>query len=83
MKKMTICALLAAAVALPAVARAEVDELRIPLGAGGFGFLPLHMMNKHKLIERFSNAAVRGSKAAALACIERGGDASRGTRRGT
>lgn len=28
----------------PLVARAEVSELRIPLGAGGFGFLPLNMM---------------------------------------
>ena len=38
MKKVTFCALLAAAVALPFGARAEVSELKIPLGAGGFGF---------------------------------------------
>jgi NitT/TauT family transport system substrate-binding protein len=57
MKKMAICAVLAAAVALPVAAQAEVDELRIPLGAGGFGFLPLHMMNKHKLIEKHAEKA--------------------------
>jgi NitT/TauT family transport system substrate-binding protein len=35
-------------------ARAEVSELRIPLGAGGFGFLPLLMMQNHKLIEKYA-----------------------------
>jgi NitT/TauT family transport system substrate-binding protein len=43
---------LAAAAALPLGAAAETGELRIPLGAGGFGFLPLHMMKKHNLIEK-------------------------------
>lgn len=57
MKKVTFCALLAAAVALPFGARAEVSELKIPLGAGGFGFLPLHMMNKHGLIEKHAQKA--------------------------
>lgn len=38
----------------PAAARAEISELKIPLGAGGFGFLPLHMMQKFKLIEKFA-----------------------------
>src|ERR1700755_1127817 len=38
----------------PAVARAEVTELKIPLGAGGFGFLPLHMMQKYNLIEKYA-----------------------------
>jgi NitT/TauT family transport system substrate-binding protein len=33
-------------------AKAEVSELRIPLGAGGFGFLPLHIMKKYQLIEK-------------------------------
>jgi NitT/TauT family transport system substrate-binding protein len=42
---------LAALALLPVSAMAEVAELRVPLGAGGFGFLPLHMMKKHKLIE--------------------------------
>ena len=30
----------------PLSARAEVGELKIPLGAGGFGFLPLHVMQR-------------------------------------
>ena len=34
--------------ACASTARAEVSELRVPLGAGGFGFLPLHMM-KHTI----------------------------------
>jgi NitT/TauT family transport system substrate-binding protein len=52
-------ALIAALVlgALPISARAEVSELKIPLGAGGFGFLPLHMMQKHNLIEKFAEEA--------------------------
>jgi NitT/TauT family transport system substrate-binding protein len=33
-------------------AKAEISEMRVPLGAGGFGFLPLHMMKKHGLIEK-------------------------------
>src|ERR1700704_6942195 len=41
----------------PAVARAEVTELKIPLGAGGFGFLPLHMMQKYNLIEKHAEEA--------------------------
>ena len=52
MRKIAICALFAAAAALPLGAQAEVSELHIPLGAGGFGFLPLHMMHKHNLIEK-------------------------------
>jgi NitT/TauT family transport system substrate-binding protein len=40
------------AAALPLGALAETGELRIPLGAGGFGFLPLHMMKTHRLIEK-------------------------------
>ncbi len=49
--------LAAALAAVPIAAQAEVKELRIPLGAGGFGFLPLHMMKEHKLIEKHSAAA--------------------------
>jgi NitT/TauT family transport system substrate-binding protein len=45
---------------MPISASAEVGELRVPLGAGGFGFLPLHMMKKHKLIE--AKAAEGGLK---------------------
>lgn len=42
---------------VPLSASADVSELRIPLGAGGFGFLPLHMMKEHKLIEKHAAAA--------------------------
>ncbi len=54
-----ICSLIFAAMlaAVPMSAQAEVTELRIPMGAGGFGFLPLHMMKEHKLIEKHSAAA--------------------------
>src|ERR1700709_1735455 len=41
----------------PAVAHAEVTELKIPLGAGGFGFLPLNMMQKYNLIEKYAEEA--------------------------
>lgn len=52
-------ALIAAAMvaAAPLAASAEVSELKIPLGAGGFGFLPLHMMQEHGLIEKFAAEA--------------------------
>src|SRR5450432_3111000 len=36
----------------PMVAKAEITEMRVPLGAGGFGFLPLHMMKQYGLIEK-------------------------------
>lgn len=42
---------------MPLSARSEVNEVRIPLGAGGFGFLPLHIMKKHELIEKKAAAA--------------------------
>jgi NitT/TauT family transport system substrate-binding protein len=38
-------------------AAAEVTKLNVPLGAGGFGFLPLHMMRKHQLVEKHAKAA--------------------------
>jgi len=41
----------------PLASRAEVSELKIPLGAGGFGFLPLNMMQKHGLIEKYAAEA--------------------------
>jgi len=51
-------ALVAALLVLGATgARAEVSELRIPLGAGGFGFLPLLLMQNHKLIEKYAAEA--------------------------
>ncbi len=36
---------------------AEVSEVKVPLGAGGFGFLPLHMMKAHNLIEKQAEQA--------------------------
>ena len=44
--------------ALPA--KAEISEMRVPLGAGGFGFLPLHIMKHYGLIEK--KAAEAGLK---------------------
>ena len=38
-------------------AHAEVSEVKVPLGAGGFGFLPLHMMKVHGLIEKHAEQA--------------------------
>ena len=43
---------LAFLIATPLVARAEVDELLIPVGAGGIGFLPLLVMEKQQLVEK-------------------------------
>jgi NitT/TauT family transport system substrate-binding protein len=57
MKRAIAALLLAAIAAMPHAARAEVNELKVPLGAGGFGFLPLHMMQKHALIEKHAAAA--------------------------
>ncbi len=57
---MTISRALVAALLIaiaPAAARGEVNELRIPLGAGGFGFLPLNMMQKYNLIEKCAEEA--------------------------
>jgi NitT/TauT family transport system substrate-binding protein len=34
--------------------RAETNELRIPMGAGGVGFLPLLVMQKYRLIEKYA-----------------------------
>jgi NitT/TauT family transport system substrate-binding protein len=55
--KKTIAALSLALALLPVSARAETSELRVPLGAGGFGFLPLHMMKHYGLIEKKAEAA--------------------------
>lgn len=39
---------------LATLARAEVNEIRIPMGAGGVGFLPLLVMQKYRLIEKYA-----------------------------
>jgi NitT/TauT family transport system substrate-binding protein len=38
-------------------AHAEVSEVKVPLGAGGFGFLPLHIMKANNLIEKQAEKA--------------------------
>ena len=61
MKKIIAClAIGAMALASASLARAEVTELRVPLCAGGFGFLPLHVMKKYQLVEK--EAAKAGLK---------------------
>jgi NitT/TauT family transport system substrate-binding protein len=44
---------------IAALGRAEVNEIRIPTGAGGVGFLPLLVMEKNHLIEKHANVKVR------------------------
>ncbi len=53
----TFVPLFAAFALLPALAHGEVAEVTIPKGAGGFGFLPLQVMEKHQLIEKHAKAA--------------------------
>ena len=52
MNRLAAILALGAIALMPLSARAEVSELKVPLGAGGFGFLPLHMMKKYELIEK-------------------------------
>ncbi|HEX7043665.1 MAG TPA: ABC transporter substrate-binding protein [Burkholderiales bacterium] len=54
--------LLAAVVGIAGVAgcgggQGVQTEIRIPLGAGGVGFLPLYVMREHELIEKHARAA--------------------------
>jgi NitT/TauT family transport system substrate-binding protein len=51
MKLIALCALLAASLS------AEVSEVRFPVGAGGVGFLPLLVMQKYGLIEKYAKDA--------------------------
>jgi NitT/TauT family transport system substrate-binding protein len=55
MRKLTFLACIAAL--LSANVRAEVSEVRFPLGAGGVGFLPLLVMQKYGLIEQYAKQA--------------------------
>lgn len=57
MKRKMAMLLFSAAVLMPLGSQAEVSKLNIPLGAGGFGFLPLHMMKEYDLIEKHAKAA--------------------------
>jgi NitT/TauT family transport system substrate-binding protein len=52
MKKTIALLSLIALVLVPFATEAEIAEMRVPLGAGGFGFLPLHMMKQYGLIEK-------------------------------
>jgi NitT/TauT family transport system substrate-binding protein len=49
MKRMLLAVAL---LCIPALARAEVDVVKIPKGAGGVGFLPLVVMEEKKLVEQ-------------------------------
>src|SRR6266567_2146186 len=60
MKKIIALLSLAALAVSFVPAQAEIAEMRVPLGAGGFGFLPLHMMKQYCLIEK--KAAEAGLK---------------------
>jgi NitT/TauT family transport system substrate-binding protein len=66
-----ICGALFALQAL--VAAAEVQELKIPKGAGGIGFLPLLVMEQQKLIEK--HAAQLGNKSLKVTYANLGGPA--------
>src|SRR5580704_1222063 len=52
MKKLIALLVLATLALIPIPLKAETSEMRVPLGAGGFGFLPLHMMKQYGLIEK-------------------------------
>jgi NitT/TauT family transport system substrate-binding protein len=52
MRKLTVITCLATL--LSVTVQAEVSELRFPIGAGGFGFLPLLVMQKYGLIEQYA-----------------------------
>jgi NitT/TauT family transport system substrate-binding protein len=60
-----VCALFAACGGRPA------NEIRIPRGAGGIGFLPLLVMEKHRLIEK--HAAEAGIKDLTVRWVDLGG----------
>lgn len=57
MRKFLLACLVAVAAIAPGSASAEVAQLNVPLGAGGFGFLPLHIMREHNLVEKQAEKA--------------------------
>lgn len=63
----------AAALVLAGCGARDANEVRIPLGAGGVGFLPLLMMREHGLIEK--HAAEAGMPDIEVRWIELGGPA--------
>jgi NitT/TauT family transport system substrate-binding protein len=52
MKRVAAALLLGVIVCAPVAARAEVDVVKIPKGAGGVGFLPLIIMEEKRLVEQ-------------------------------
>jgi NitT/TauT family transport system substrate-binding protein len=60
MKPALIAGILASTLLIADAARAEVDVVKIPKGAGGVGFLPLVVMEEKKLVE--AEAAKMGLK---------------------
>jgi NitT/TauT family transport system substrate-binding protein len=73
MKRTMIAALAALFMAGGWAAAAEVQELKIPKGAGGIGFLPLLVMEKQKTIEK--HAAELGNKGLKVTYANLGGPA--------
>ena len=57
MKHLTVAGLALAGFMAAMPAQAEVSALNVPLGAGGFGFLPLHVMKEHNLVEKHAQEA--------------------------
>src|SRR3546814_4329370 len=51
-RKMAAVAMASAIAFAPQMASAEVSQLKVPLGAGGFGFLPLHVMKTYELVAK-------------------------------
>lgn len=68
-----LIAIAAAAVAACGGPAVPSNEVRIPLGAGGVGFLPLYVMREHALIEKHAKAA--GVESLTVRWIDLGGPA--------
>ncbi len=68
-----LAAIAAAAVAACGGPSAPSNEVRIPLGAGGVGFLPLYVMREQALIEKHAKAA--GIESLTVRWIDLGGPA--------
>lgn len=76
MKRLSTLLLLAVSAAVTAGCGGgggSAAEVRIPLGAGGVGFLPLYMMREHDLIEKHARAA--GLEDLTVSWIDIGGPA--------
>src|SRR6202050_1585119 len=56
-----LCFIACLAALASASVQAEVGEVRFPIGAGGVGFLPLLVMQKYGLIEKYAKDAGIGN----------------------